>query len=52
MDEPLGGQRRNTDKEKKKPNPHKYLLYRPTLSQLMVYLATAFKVLDETSKAG
>ncbi|KAF9391216.1 hypothetical protein CPB97_007185 [Podila verticillata] len=43
MDEPLGGQRRNTDKEKKKPNPHKYLLYRPTLSQLMVYLATAFK---------
>ncbi|KAF8933562.1 hypothetical protein BGZ52_007328 [Haplosporangium bisporale] len=43
MDEPLSGQRRNTDKEKKKPNPHKYLLYRPTLSQLMVYLATAFK---------
>ncbi|KAF9304964.1 hypothetical protein BGZ74_011871 [Mortierella antarctica] len=42
MDEPLSGQRRN-DKEKKKPNPHKYLLYRPTLSQLMVYLATAFK---------
>ncbi|KAG0075779.1 hypothetical protein BGZ92_002724, partial [Podila epicladia] len=43
MDEPLSGQRRN-DKEKKKANPHKYLLYRPTLSQLMVYLATAFKV--------
>ncbi|KAF9314197.1 hypothetical protein BG003_004397 [Podila horticola] len=43
MDEPLSGQRRNNDKEKKKPNPHKYLLYRPTLSQLMVYLATAFK---------
>ncbi|KAG0028881.1 hypothetical protein BGZ82_008221 [Podila clonocystis] len=42
MDDPLSGQRRN-DKEKKKPNPHKYLLYRPTLSQLMVYMATAFK---------
>ncbi|KAI8335943.1 hypothetical protein BC941DRAFT_354942 [Chlamydoabsidia padenii] len=27
----------------KRTNPHKYLLYRPTLSQLMVYIATAFK---------
>ncbi|KAI7888173.1 protein SCAI, partial [Mucor mucedo] len=24
-------------------NPHKYLLYRPSLSQLMVYISTAFK---------
>ncbi|KAF9112278.1 hypothetical protein BGX27_003679 [Mortierella sp. AM989] len=35
--------RRNTEKGTKRLNPHKYLLYRPTLSQLMVYLATAFK---------
>ncbi|KAF9436436.1 hypothetical protein BGZ76_003998 [Entomortierella beljakovae] len=35
--------RRNTEKANKRLNPHKYLLYRPTLSQLMVYLATAFK---------
>ncbi|KAG0334729.1 hypothetical protein BG004_000289 [Podila humilis] len=41
-------QRRNTDKDKKK-NPHKYLLYRPTLSQLMVYLATAFKEVGSDS---
>ena len=26
-------------------NPHKYLLYRPTFSQLLVYIATAFKVI-------
>jgi hypothetical protein len=25
-------------------NPHKYLLYRPSFSQLMLYIATAFKV--------
>lgn len=38
-------QRRNaTERGSKRTNPHKYLLYRPTLSQLMVYLATAFKV--------
>jgi hypothetical protein len=37
-------QRRPADKASKRSNPHKCLLYRPTLSQLMVYLATAFKV--------
>ena len=39
-------QRRQSEKSAKRSNPHKYLLYRPTLSQLMVYLATAFKVTD------
>ncbi|OZJ03563.1 hypothetical protein BZG36_03094 [Bifiguratus adelaidae] len=33
----------------KRANPHKYLLYRPTQSQLMVYLAAAFKEIDENS---
>lgn len=28
----------------KRTNPHKYLLYRPTFSQLYLYLASAFKV--------
>lgn len=27
-------------------NPHKYLLYRPTFSQLLVYISTAFKVIN------
>ncbi|KAI8093327.1 uncharacterized protein BX664DRAFT_259458 [Halteromyces radiatus] len=27
----------------KRINPHKYLLYRPTFTQLLVYIATAFK---------
>ncbi|CAG8467958.1 9074_t:CDS:10 [Diversispora eburnea] len=30
-------------------NPHKYLLYRPTFSQLLVYIATAFKEINENS---
>ncbi|KAF9950696.1 hypothetical protein BGZ72_007687 [Mortierella alpina] len=43
-------QRRNaTEKGSKRTNPHKYLLYRPTLSQLMVYLATAFKEVSSDS---
>lgn len=29
--------------QRQRPNPHKYLLYRPSLSQLLVYLSTAFK---------
>jgi hypothetical protein len=27
-------------------NPHKYLLYKPTFAQLMLYIATAFKVFE------
>jgi hypothetical protein len=34
-----------TDKgASRRVNPHKYLLYKPAFSQLMVYIATAFKV--------
>lgn len=34
-----------TDKSAtRRNNPHKYLLYRPTFAQLMLYIATAFKV--------
>ncbi|KAF9341391.1 hypothetical protein BGZ91_008766 [Linnemannia elongata] len=43
VEETISNQRRATEKSPKRSNPHKYLLYRPTLSQLMVYLATAFK---------
>ncbi|KAF9149184.1 hypothetical protein BG015_009032 [Linnemannia schmuckeri] len=43
VEETVSNQRRTTEKSPKRSNPHKYLLYRPTLSQLMVYLATAFK---------
>ncbi|GJJ75156.1 hypothetical protein EMPS_07514 [Entomortierella parvispora] len=42
-------QRRQSEKSVKRSNPHKYLLYRPTLSQLMVYLATAFKEVSSDS---
>ena len=31
------------DKAKKRSNPHKFLLYRPTFSQFLVFLSTAFK---------
>ncbi|CAO3611168.1 unnamed protein product [Mucor hiemalis] len=33
----------------KNSNPHKYLLYRPSLSQLMVYISTAFKDTSDSS---
>ncbi|KAF9974234.1 hypothetical protein BGZ73_002420 [Actinomortierella ambigua] len=39
-------QRRTTERMIRRSNPHKYLLYRPAFSQLMVYLATAFKELS------
>ncbi|KAG0328975.1 hypothetical protein BGZ99_003839 [Dissophora globulifera] len=42
-------QRRTADKPTKRSNPHKYLLYRPTLSQIMVYLATAFREIANDS---
>lgn len=41
-----------TDKamsNKRSMNPHKYLLYRPSLSQLLVYISTAFKDTSENS---
>jgi len=33
----------------KRNNPHKYLLYRPSLSQLLVYISNAFKEINENS---
>ncbi|KAL0077826.1 protein SCAI [Phycomyces blakesleeanus] len=38
-----------SEKAIKRTNPHKYLLYRPPLSQLMVYIATAYKDVGENS---
>ncbi|CAG8655096.1 4260_t:CDS:10, partial [Dentiscutata heterogama] len=39
-----------TDKSaSRRINPHKYLLHRPTFSQLMVYISTAFKEINENS---
>ncbi|KAI8065378.1 uncharacterized protein B0P05DRAFT_589953 [Gilbertella persicaria] len=37
------------DKMNKRSNPHKYLLYKPSLSQLLVYISTAFKDTSENS---
>lgn len=34
-----------TERPLKRENPHKYLLYKPTLSQLLVFLASGFKEL-------
>ncbi|KAG0244540.1 hypothetical protein BGW41_007303 [Actinomortierella wolfii] len=42
-DEGTATQRRVAERMIRRMNPHKYLLYKPTFSQLMVYLATAFK---------
>ncbi|CAG8644976.1 12924_t:CDS:10 [Funneliformis caledonium] len=45
-------QNANTSTDKpasRRVNPHKYLLYRPTFSQLLVYIATAFKEINENS---
>jgi Protein SCAI len=33
----------------RRSNPHKYLLYRPTFAQLMLYLTTSFKDIAENS---
>ena len=35
----------NGDKNSKRDNPHKYLLYKPTYSQLNTFLASGFKEL-------
>jgi len=36
-------------KQKKRSNPHKFLLYRPSFSQLLVFLSTAFKELHDNN---
>lgn len=35
----------NGDRPLRRENPHKYLLYKPTLSQVLVFLASGFKEL-------
>lgn len=35
----------NGDRPSRRENPHKYLLYKPTLSQVLVFLASGFKEL-------
>lgn len=35
----------NGDRRHYKENPHKYLLYKPSISQLIVFLASGFKEL-------
>ncbi|ENN79886.1 hypothetical protein YQE_03705, partial [Dendroctonus ponderosae] len=35
----------NGDRPSRRENPHKYLLYKPTLSQILVFLASGFKEL-------
>ncbi|XP_039287520.1 protein SCAI isoform X1 [Nilaparvata lugens] len=39
------GCQENGDRPPKRENPHKYLLYKPTFSQIMVFLASGFKEL-------
>lgn len=37
------------EKHKKRSNPHKFLLYRPSFAQLLVFLSTAFKELQDNN---
>jgi Protein SCAI len=41
----VSGVQENGDRPLKRENPHKYLLYKPTLSQVLVFLASGFKEL-------
>ncbi|KAI8388311.1 protein SCAI [Radiomyces spectabilis] len=44
-----GSQAQYVDKSLKRSNPHKYLLYRPSLSQLLVYISTAYKDIGDNA---
>lgn len=41
-----GEEAASNSKHKKRPNPHKYLLFQPTAAQLLLYLSSAFKELQ------
>ncbi|XP_067397803.1 protein SCAI isoform X2 [Emydura macquarii macquarii] len=43
------GMQESTEKPTRRENPHKYLLYKPTFSQLYTFLAAAFKELPANS---
>ncbi|KAJ3024739.1 UNVERIFIED_CONTAM: hypothetical protein HDU68_007816 [Siphonaria sp. JEL0065] len=45
----VDGENGEGEKNIKRTNPHKYLLYRPTLAQLLLYVATAYKDINENS---
>ncbi|XP_007907722.1 protein SCAI [Callorhinchus milii] len=40
-----GGPQETTEKHSKRENPHKYLMYKPTFSQLYTFLSASFKEL-------
>lgn len=44
-----GDERYEDAKSLRRSNPHKYLLYRPTFNQLLLYLTTAFKDVSENA---
>ncbi|CAB4010930.1 SCAI-like [Paramuricea clavata] len=44
-----GDQMKKETAPSKKPNPHKYLLYKPTFSQLFTFLASGFKELPHNA---
>lgn len=43
------GDKSNEKNTMRRINPHKYLLHRPTFGQLMLYITTAFKEINENS---
>ncbi|XP_026542529.1 protein SCAI [Notechis scutatus] len=43
------GLQESTEKPARRENPHKYLLYKPTFSQLYTFLAASFKVCEAES---
>lgn len=42
----------NGERRHLRDNPHKYLLYKPSISQLLVFLASGFKELPPAGKHG
>ncbi|KAJ2842691.1 hypothetical protein IWW36_005818 [Coemansia brasiliensis] len=42
-----GSNERDMDRAVRRPNPHKYVLYQPSISQIQVYLANAFREVGE-----
>ncbi|KAI9034332.1 protein SCAI [Hyaloraphidium curvatum] len=44
-----GSEKNEDGKSQRRSNPHKYLLYRPTFGQLLLYLTAAFKEINDNS---
>ena len=47
--EPVDGTAESERIKKGRKNPHKYLLYRPTMSQFLIFLGNAFKELQDNN---